>query len=145
VRAIPLILLMLGGCGSDRKVADMSLDMSSPDLAVCTHGVGAAPTVATPCGPLTCAPGQICVEHQPGTAIPDMAYDGGVYDGGYDPLYHSCLSLPPECQACGGCGDGTSGGAGKQFGCFVSICRPDTGFEETGCRFDGAILTCIGL
>ena len=89
--------------------------------------------------------------HEPGTPIPpDLAQpnDGGLQDGGsggFDPYYHSCIVLPAECQRCGGCGDGTIGAGGKQFGCFLSICPPNAGFEETGCRFDGATLTCFGL
>ena len=150
MRAIALIVVVAAGCGSDISVADGGADLGGADLAVCMQGVGAPPTMATPCGPLTCAPGQICVAHQPGTLPADMAQltDGGVDDGGAgggDPYFHSCVVLPPECQRCGGCGDGTLGAGGKQFGCFASICVANAGFYETGCRFDGATLTCIGL
>jgi hypothetical protein len=140
MRAILLIVLALAGCGSDMNVA------GSPDLAVCSRGVGAPPNVATPCGPLTCAPGQICVAHQPGAVFPDMAQavDGGATDAGappsYDPYQHSCIVLAAECQSCGGC-DAPPGSGGHYFGCFSSICDK----YETGCRFDGATLTCIGV
>lgn len=138
-----LILLAVAGCGSDTNVAE------GADLAVCASGIGAPPSAATSCGLLTCAPGQVCVYHQPGAPSRDLAFpvDGGSADAGApadDPLHH-CMVLPPECQLCGGCGDGTPGSGGKQFGCFTTICTPGTPWYETGCRFDGATLTCIGL
>jgi hypothetical protein len=148
MRAILLISIAVAGCGSDMDVADLGgADLAAPgslDLAVCTPAIAAPPSVATPCGPLTCAPGQICVEHQPGFVIPDMAEssDGGSTDAGAsgpDLYEHSCTTLPSKCQQCGGCGFG-AGGAGA-FGCFSTICRS----YETGCRFDGATVTCVGV
>jgi hypothetical protein len=137
MRSIVLIVLALAGCGSDANVADR------PDLAVCVGGV-TAPTTPTTCGSMTCAPGSICVAHQPGVAF-DLAgpKDAGAADGGapsYDPLQRSCLVLPAECQRCGGC-SAPPGAGGPYFGCFSSICDK----YETGCRFDGATLTCIGV
>jgi len=139
MRAIFAILLAVAGCGSDMNVADMA------DMSVCSRGVGSPPSVSTQCGALTCAPGQICVAHQPGALPrPDLAQPvdaGGPEDGGapiFDPYQHSCVTLPAECQQCGGCGDGT---VGLPFGCFTKIC--DQYEDQVGCRFDGATLTCI--
>jgi hypothetical protein len=143
MRGILLIVLALTGCGSDTNVADMtaSADLSD-DLSMCMSGVTAPNAAATPCGWSLCAPGQICVEHQPGIAIPPPDFatppDGGA--DGDDPYRHSCLVLPAECRRCGGCG-ALPGAGGPYFGCFSSICDK----YETGCRFDGATLTCIGL
>jgi hypothetical protein len=142
-----LTFVVLAGCGSDTDVADMKgadIGVSDPDLAVCEPAIKAPPSAATPCGPLTCAPGQICVEHQPGMAIPppDFATTQDAGAGGYDPYEHSCADLPPACQLCGGCGYGIATGAARDFGCFSTICRTS---EETGCSFDGATVRCIGL
>jgi hypothetical protein len=137
MRAILLIALIVAGCVTDTNVADM---------AVCARGAGPPPSVATPCGSLTCAPGQTCVALQPGAPARDLAQpvDGGGGGGGGPDDLHSCVVLPAECQLCGGCGDGLGGG-GKQFGCFATICSPAGPWEWTGCRFDGATLTCIGV
>ena len=138
VRAILLILLAVAGCDSDTNVAE---DMAAgSDLTACTLHV-MAPTGQTPCGPLTCGAGEICVAHQPGQFPGDLALptDGG--SGGGDVYMRSCVALPAACQQCGGCGDGTPGVGGKQVGCFATLCTQ----YETGCRFDGATLTCIGL
>ncbi len=96
---------------------------------------------------MTCAPGSICVAHQPGVPpARDLSFplDGGrAVDGGLpvsDPYNHSCLALPAACQSCGGC-DAPPGSGGRYFGCFSSICDS----YETGCSFDGATLTCIGV
>jgi len=130
MQAIVLIVLIVGGCGSDIAVA--------ADMSVCTSGIGTLPSVTTPCGPVTCAPGEICVVHQPGMPVqPDLAQsvDGGDADGGvFDPFYRACVVLPPDCIQCGVCN-------GRFLRCAaLGLCYP---YEF--CSFAATTLTCDAI
>jgi hypothetical protein len=144
MRRVLVIVLALAGCAADTDTTGPDLAARS-DLATCTRTIPSL-TSPTTCGAMTCAPGFLCLAHQPGAGIPpDFAVpvDGGTEDGGppsNDPYQRSCLALPPECLRCGGCGE-FPGSGGHYFGCAASICDK----YETGCRLEGATLTCIGL
>jgi hypothetical protein len=126
MRVISLLFLMVVACGSDSNVA--AEDLSRADLAVCTAHLDS--TSSTQCGTKSCKAGEICVADTPGSPN----------DGGPEFLSQRCEPLPPSCQTCAACGDGAGAFAGPVGGCFAELCK-----YSINCKFDGAMLTCIGI
>ena len=128
IRAWPFLVLALVGCHGDTGAADMA--------ACVPH--------AYACGPTTCPADEFCFFEQFGACAPaDLAQpidDGGAGGGGggFHPCgQYSCAKLPSSCDCNQLCG---SNGQPGSTGCLHSVpaCQ-----YATGCRFDGATVTCI--
>ena len=114
-----LLATLFVGCDSDESV--MAPDMAG-DMFVC-HPV-TAPTTSTACqGTAACPPGQICL------LAGGMLLDGGFTQG-------QCMTLPPECQTCGGCISNGGTQVAIPVGCFATICH------SFACSFGAGILVC---
>jgi hypothetical protein len=127
-RVTLLISLGLIGCNANTNVMDMA--------ACLPHAVGNAPHS---CGPMTCSADEFCIFEQYGACSRDLPQpvddDGGgglVFCGQYQ-----CGKLPSSCDCNQLCGP--NGQVGPP-GCLRSL--PSCQYA-TGCRLDGATVTCI--